>query len=115
VQNVMLLANGILAIIFALEWNSDNNPLLVIHNKFKNGFTISVDIFSTDQVAIFADSLNFYTFMVNIVNAVIAFIIIILWIFTKTGERSMWMKLRLASCASLLASIFIVLAALIFT
>ena len=28
-QNVMLLANGILAIVFAIEWNSDNNPLLV--------------------------------------------------------------------------------------
>ena len=47
IQNLMLLANGVLAIIFASEWNSDNNPLLIINNKFKSGINISMDIFTT--------------------------------------------------------------------
>ena len=87
----------------------------VINNKFKSGITISIDIFDTDQVAYFADSLNFYMFYVNIINSVISFFIIGLWSFTITGERMMWMKLRLASCASLLASTFVVLATMIFS
>ena len=62
IQNVMLLANGILAIVFAIEWNSDNNPLLVIHNKFKSGLTISIDIFETNQVAHFAGSYTYLLF-----------------------------------------------------
>ncbi len=37
IQNVMILSNGILAIVFAIEWKSDNNPLLIINNKFKTG------------------------------------------------------------------------------
>ena len=87
----------------------------VINNKFKSGITISIDIFDTDQVAYFADSLNFYMFYVNVINSVISFLIIGLWSFTITGERMMWMKLRLASCASLLASTFVVLATMIFS
>ena len=115
VQNLMLLANGILALIFAIEWNSDNNPLLIINNKFKSGINISMDIFNTDQVTEFADSLNFFTCLVNVINAIISFSIVILWTFTTFGARSSWMKARLASCSSLLASIFIVLAAMIFS
>ena len=50
VQNIMLLANGVLAIVFAVEWNSDNNPLLIINNKFKSGINISsMDIFTTGK------------------------------------------------------------------
>ena len=50
IQNLMLLANGILAIVFAVEWNSDNNPLLIINNKFKSGINISsMDIFTTGK------------------------------------------------------------------
>ncbi len=115
VQNVMLVANGILAIVFAVEWNSDNNPLLVIHHKFKNGFTISMDIFSTNSVADFASSLNFMTFLVNIINGTLSFAIVLAWCFTRTGERTSWIRVRLMSSASLLASIFVVIAALIFS
>lgn len=53
--------------------------------------------------------------MVNIANAAVAFMIIIIWSFTTTGPRSSWMKARLASCASMLASIFVVLASIIFS
>ena len=114
IQNLMLLANGSLAISFAVNWNSDNNPLLIIHNKFQN-VNLEVEVFSTEHVAEFASSLNFYTCLVNVINAVISFSIVILWIFTKTGTKAGWMKARLVSCAALLASIFVVLAALIFS
>ena len=110
----MLIANGVLALIFAINWNSDNNPLLILNNKFKTGINISMEVFSTDQVEIFADSLNYFTCMVNIFNAVVSFSIVFIWFFTTFGSRAAWMKARLVSCASLLASIFIVLAAMIF-
>ena len=54
-QNCMLLANGALSITFAHEWNSDNNPLLIIHNKFQDGLTVSVEMLDTTAVAVFAD------------------------------------------------------------
>ena len=126
IQNIMLLSNGILAIVFAIEWNSINNPLILIHNKFKPNDiadntnvnmskTLNLsDIFETKQMANFADNLNFYTFWVNIVNSIIAFVIIIIWCVTVKGEKSTWMKVRLASCVSFLAAIFMVLALLIF-
>ena len=69
----------------------------------------------SDQVSTFADSLNFWTCMVNIVNGTMSIGIVIIWCFTIVGSRSSWMKLRLVSCASLLASIFLVLAAVIFS
>ena len=69
----------------------------------------------SDQVSTFADSLNFWTCMVNIVNGTMSIGIVIFWCFTIVGSRSSWMKLRLVSCASLLASIFLVLAAVIFS
>jgi hypothetical protein len=92
IQNTMMVANGILSIVFAVEWNSDNNPLLIIHNKFKNGLTVSIDVFDTDPVVVFADRLNFLTYMVNVGNAVVAFCIVVLWCITKTGEKATWMK-----------------------
>lgn len=115
IQNLLLISNGILAIVFAYEWNSENNPLLIIHHKFKSGFTVSVDIFDIDAMAEFASSLNFWTLVVNVANASVAFLIVLTWLCTKTGERGMWMKVRLTSCASLLASIFVVIAAVIFS
>ena len=115
IQNLMLIANGILAIIFAVNWNSDNNPLLIIHTKFQSVNLEIEGIFSAEHVADFADSLNFYTCCVNVINAVIAFTIVILWSCTTTGTKAGWMKARLVSCGLLLASIFVVLAALIFT
>ena len=57
-QNCMLLANGVLSITFAYEWNSDNNPLLIIHNKFQDGLTVSVEMLDTTAVAVFADRYN---------------------------------------------------------
>ena len=74
-----------------------------------------MDIFSSDQMANFASKLNFYTYLVNIFNATLAFLIVLLWCVTVVGSRSTWMKVRLASSASLLASIFIVFAAMIFS
>ena len=122
----MLLSNGILAIVFAIEWNGIKNPLILIHNKFNpndvaNNTSVNMsktlnlsDIFETRQMANFGDNLNFYTFWVNIVNSIIAFVIIIIWCVTIKGERSTWMKVRLVSCVSFLGAIFMVLALLIF-
>jgi hypothetical protein len=36
------------------SWNSENNPLLIIHEKFKTGLTISVDVLDTSKVVAFA-------------------------------------------------------------
>ena len=72
IQNLLVTANGVLAVVFAIEWNSDNNPLLLIHNKFSEGVTISVEVFNTDRVAEFADRLNFLTYLVNLGNAAFA-------------------------------------------
>ena len=115
IQNSLLLVNGSLAIIFALEWNSDNNPLLIIHNKFQDGLTVSVKIFATDKVAEFASTLNYLTSSVNIGNAVLSYGIVLLWIFSKTGDRSVWMRARLLSSITLLVGIFVVIAAVIFS
>ena len=87
---------------------------MIIHNKFQS-VNVEIEFFNTEHVTKFAASLNFYTCCVNVINAVIAFTIVILWIFTKTGTKAGWMKARLVSCALLLASIFVVLAALIFS
>ena len=127
IQNVMLLSNGIIAIVFAIEWNSNNNPLFLIHNKFKpndlaNNANVTTmdktlkisDIFETKKMANFADNIDYYIFWVNIVNSIIAFLIILIWCVTVKGERSTWIKLRLVSCVSFLATIFVVLALLIF-
>ena len=88
-----------------LNLNLNSHPKVLIHyfSKFP------------DQVSTFADSLNFWTCMVNIVNGTMSIGIVIFWCFTIVGSRSSWMKLRLVSCASLLASIFLVLAAVIFS
>ncbi|XP_059098796.1 uncharacterized protein LOC131892942 [Tigriopus californicus] len=115
IQNMMLVINGVMAVVFAIEWNSDNNPLLTLHNKFSDGVSISVDIFNTDKVAVFADWLNLLTYFVNIINAVLAFLIVITWSFTKTGSRTLWMKVRLLSSVLLLSSIFVVIASVIFS
>ncbi|TRY75294.1 hypothetical protein TCAL_01331 [Tigriopus californicus] len=85
-----------------LAWNND-------------GVSISVDIFNTDKVAVFADWLNLLTYFVNIINAVLAFLIVITWSFTKTGSRTLWMKVRLLSSVLLLSSIFVVIASVIFS
>jgi hypothetical protein len=36
------------------SWNSENNPLLIIHDKFKSGLTISVEVLDTSGVVAFA-------------------------------------------------------------
>ena len=87
-QNAMLLLNGCLAVVFAYEWNGDNNPLLVIHNKFSSNMTFSVaEIFDSSRVAEFASLLNTLTLLVNAANAVTAFLIVMAWCVTVTGSR----------------------------
>eukprot|EP00095_Tigriopus_kingsejongensis_P007184 maker-scaffold3067_size10345-snap-gene-0.2 protein:Tk07184 transcript:maker-scaffold3067_size10345-snap-gene-0.2-mRNA-1 annotation:"predicted protein" len=83
--------------------------------KTNDGISISVDIFNTDKVAVFADRLNFLTYLVNFGNALVSFLIVVSWCFTKTGSRSSWMTARLLSSISLLASIFVVISAVIFS
>ncbi len=114
-QNCFLVANGVLAIVFAVEWNSDNNPLLIIQNKFKNGLSVSVDVLDTAMVTAFVHRLNRLTLAVNAANAAFSFLLVLLWCCTTVGSRASWIKIRLLSSASLLASLFVVIATVIFT
>ena len=115
VQNTMLLVNGTMAIVFAEKWSGDNNPLLIINNKFRTSFSFTDNtsdvqrILETDRVDQFVDVLNFWIYLVNMLNAVVAFLIILLWVFTKTGDRATWIKLRLINACSMLGSIFLAL------
>ena len=115
VQNIMLLVNGTMAIVFAEKWSGDNNPLLIINNKFRTSFSFTDNtsdvqrILETDRVDQFVDVLNFWIYLVNMLNAVVAFLIILLWFFTKTGDRATWIKLRLINACSMLGSIFLAL------
>ena len=115
IQNVMLVVNAAMAVLFAEKWSSDDNPLLIINNKFRTSFSFSdnasnvQEIIETKHVDEFVELLNFWVYLVNIFNAVVAIIIITSWIFTKTGDRSTWIKLRLLNACSMLGSIFIVL------
>ena len=115
IQNLLVLADGCLALVFAEKWNSDTNPLLIIHDKFQSGITVSMDIFETERVISFASRLNFYTSLCNRINAVFAFAIVIVWVFSNGGSRRNWIKARLLSAFGMLATIFVVLAALILT
>ena len=115
IQNVMLIVNAAMAVLFAEKWSSDENPLLIINNKFRTSFSFSdnasnvQEILETRYVDEFVELLNFWVYLVNIFNATVALIIIISWIFTKTGDRSTWIKIRLLNACSMLGSIFIVL------
>ena len=115
IQNIMLLVNAVMAVLFAEKWNSDDNPLLIINNKFRTSFTFSgnssdiQEIIETKYVDEFVELLNFWVYLVNIFNATVAILIIISWIFTKTGDRGTWTKIRLLNACSMLGSIFIVL------
>ena len=115
IQNVMLIVNAAMAVLFAEKWSSDENPLLIINNKFRTSFSFSdnasnvQEILETRYVDEFVELLNFWVYLVNIFNATVALIIIMSWIFTKTGDRSTWIKIRLLNACSMLGSIFIVL------
>ena len=115
VQNTMLLVNGTMAIVFAEKWSGDNNPLLIINNKFRTSFSFTDNtsdiqrIIETDRVDQFVDVLNFWIYLVNMLNAVVAFSIVLLWVLTKTGDRATWIKIRLINACSMLGSIFLAL------
>ncbi len=116
-QNVLVLVNGILAIVFAFEWNSDNNPLLIIHNKFQSGFSASAgnDIFDTSAVASFAARLNLSTLIVNSASAALSFATVLIWCCTVSGSKSGWTRVRLSTSILLLAGIFVAIASIIFS
>jgi hypothetical protein len=115
VQNLFLLTNGICAILFAFEWNSPNNPLLLFSTKMSSKMGFGSKILEMSAVQQFSTTLNFYTYMVNIVNGAIAFLIVLLWCFSKSGSRQRWTKLRLMSSSSMLSSILLTIACVIFT
>jgi len=115
VQNLFLLINGICAILFAFEWNSPNNPLLLFSTKMSSKMGFGSKILEMSAVQRFSSTLNFYTYMVNIINGAIAFLIVILWCFSKSGSRQRWTKLRLMSSSSMLSSILLTIACVIFT
>ena len=111
----MLLVNAVMAVLFAENWSSDDNPLLIINNKFRTSFSFSdnsstvQEILETRYVDEFVELLNFWVYLVNIFNATVALLIITSWIVTKTGDRGTWIKIRLLNACSMLGSIFIVL------
>jgi len=115
VQNLLLLANGICAILFAFEWNSPNNPLYLFTTKLNSKAGLDSGILEMGDVIEFATKLNFWTYVCNIVNGIIAFLIILAWIITKTGAREAWTKARLLSSTMMLTSILLTIACLIFT
>ena len=115
VQNLLLLANGICAILFAFEWNSPNNPLFLFTTKLSTKVGIGSEVLEMSDVLLFANNLNFWTYLCNIVNGVIAFIIILVWCLTKSGTREGWTKVRLFSSTMMLTSILLTIACLIFT
>jgi len=114
-QNIFLLTNGICAILFAFEWNSPNNPLLLFNTKISSKMGFGSKILDVSPIESFSNKLNFWTYIVNIINGVIAFILVLLWCLTKTGSRQRWTKLRLLSATSMLSSILLTIACVIFT
>ena len=115
VQNTFLLTNGICAILFAFEWNSPNNPILLFNTKINSKMGFGNKILDVSPIEIFSSKLSFWTYIVNIVNGVIAFLLVLLWCFTKSGSRQRWTKFRLMSAISMLSSILLTIACVIFT
>ena len=115
VQNLFLHVNGICAILFAFEWNSPNNPLLLFTTKMSSKIGFGSKVMDMSRINSFTNNLNYYTYLINILNGVVAFTIIIVWCFTKEGSREKWTKLRLFSSTSMLSSILLTIASVIFT
>ena len=115
VQNVFCLTNGICAILFAFEWNSPNNPLLLFNTKISSKMGFGNKILDMSPIEEFSSKLNFYTYIVNIANGVASLLLVLLWCFTRTGYRQQWTKLRLLSAVSMLASILLTIACVVFT
>ena len=116
IQNVLLSVNGTCAILFAFEWNSPNNPLYLFTTKVSTQVDgVGNSVLEMTRLLIFASNLNYWTYICNIVNGVIAFIIILSWCITRTGARESWTKARLFSSTMMLTSILLTIACLIFT
>ena len=114
-QNIFCLTNGICAILFAFEWNSPNNPLLLFNTKISTKMGFGNKILDMSPIETFSSKLNFWTYIVNIANGFGAFALVLLWCFTRTGYRQQWTKLRLLSAVSMLASILLTIACVVFT
>ena len=115
VQNLFLLVNGICAILFAFEWNSPNNPLLLFSTKLSSKIGFGSKILDMSPIDNFTNNLNYYTYLINILNGGVAFLIVIVWCVTKEGSRASWTKIRLFSSTSMLSTILLTIAAVIFT
>ena len=115
VQNLFLLINGICAILFAFEWNSPNNPLLLFSTKLSSKIGFGSKILDMSPIDRFTSNLNYYTYLINIVNGTLAFFIVFIWCITKEGSRAKWTKLRLLSSTSMLSTILLTISVVIFT
>ena len=95
---------------------SDTNPLRIIHHKFQSGISSSLDIFETEPLLDFASQINFYTSLVNMINAAVAFALVAVWfVTTSLGSRRSWIRARIFCAFCMLATTFVVIAALILT
>ena len=72
-------------------------------------------ILDMSPIETFSSKLNFWTYIVNIANGSGAFALVLLWCFTRTGNRQQWTKVRLLSGVSMLASILLTIACVVFT
>ena len=115
VQNLFLIANGICAILFAFEWNSPHNPMYLFTAKLSSKVGMGSAVLELSEVVKFTDSLNFYTYLVNLVNGSVAFAVVAVWAVTRSGSRERWTKIRLASATMMLASLLLTIACVIFT
>jgi hypothetical protein len=115
VQNLFLLANGICAILFAFEWNSPHNPMYLFTAKLSSKVGMGSAVLELSEVLKFTDSLNFYTYLVNLINGAGAFGVVAAWAVTRSGSRERWTRIRLASATMMLASLLLTIACVIFT
>ena len=105
IQNLLLLINGVCSMIFAVQWNSPNNPLFLFSTKvnLKNERFLS-EVLEMSRLLEFGNNINNLTYHINTINSVVAFLIVVLWCCTKKGLRNFWTKIRIASSISMLTT-----------
>ena len=72
-------------------------------------------VLELSEVLRFTESLNFYTYLVNLINGSAAFAVVAVWTVTRSGGRERWTKIRLASATLMLSTLLLTIACVIFT
>ena len=93
-QNALLLLDGAMAVVFACEWQGDNNPLLAVRDKFRGGVTLSEEVLDASGLGEFALRLNRMALSANAASAAFCFAVVVAWCVTVTGTRNGWTRVR---------------------